>query len=271
MRHITTPHDGYPTRSCMCTPLALLDLGVALLRRGRTRSLRLSTTTLLVLAVAVTLTATACALSALTRSAYAAMGPTTKSARTPRMPCQREPGHTILRRGVVRVFRHSGNVYGCVNGSTRRIWLWEILPETRGSVTQVAGRFVAFDWLRDDQYEYDHYVIVVDLRTASAYSVAELTQPLTELPEGNPPTPGPWPLDGYTLGTDGRTARLYDSYVGTMFNQILVGQVLDLVGFHGYDRQLATGGPGAIIPKSLAYHDHTVTWTQDGSPRAMSV
>jgi hypothetical protein len=175
---------------------------------------------------------------------------------------------------VVRIFSHSGDVYGCVNGSTRRVWLWETQAESSGSVTQVAGRFVAVNWMRGDQYEYDRYVDVVDLRSASSYSIAEVTEPISGTPEGNPPTPGPWPLDGFALGSDGRTARLYDTYAAntsSMYNSAPVRQVLDLVGFHNYRRQLATGDPGAIMPGSLAYHDHTVTWTQDGAPRAVSV
>jgi hypothetical protein len=197
-----------------------------------------------------------------------------ESGKTLRRVCQRLPGHTIMRHGVARVFSHAGDIYGCVNGSQRAVWLWKIQAETRGSVTQVAGRFVAVDWMRDDQYEYDRAVVVVDLRTGSSYSIAEVTEPISGVPEGSPPTPGPWPLETFALGSDGRAARLYDIYganSGSIYGATPVGQVLDLVGFHHYRRRLATGGPGAIVPGSLAYRDHTVTWQQDGSSRTTSV
>jgi hypothetical protein len=73
-------------------------------------------------------------------------------------------------------------------------------------------------------------------------------------------------VEAFTLGPDGRTARLYDTFAANASPSATpTGQVLDLIGFHHFRRQLATSSPGGIVPASLAYDGHTVTWTQNGS------
>jgi hypothetical protein len=88
---------------------------------------------------------------------------------------------------------------------------------------------------------------------------------------GEPPTPGPWPLEAFALGSDGRTARLYATFPthpNPSYSAAPSGQVLDVIGFHRFRRQLTVSGPGGIAPTSLSYRDHTVTWTQNGAPLA---
>jgi hypothetical protein len=180
--------------------------------------------------------------------------------------CQRQPGKTILRRGVVRVFEISGAVYGCVQGSLR-------IVELGGSVEQVAGPFVADEGSQSDQYRYTASLEVVDLRSGRSYVVASLEQPMWGEASGEPSTPGPWPLEAFALGSDGRTARLYTTFPthpNPSYNAAPTGQVLELIGFHRFRRQLAASGPGEIAATSLSYRDHTVTWTQNGAPRSAS-
>jgi hypothetical protein len=178
--------------------------------------------------------------------------------------CQRRHGKTILRRGVVRVFKTSGAVYGCVEGSPRIVAL-------EGSIKQVAGRFLAVEESQSDQYGFEASLAVVDLRSGRSYSVASLSQPMWGEASGEPPTPGPWPLEAFALGSDGRTARLYatfSTHPNPGDNASPSGQVLDLIGFHRLRRRLAVSGPGEIAATSLSYRDHTVTWTQNGAPRS---
>jgi hypothetical protein len=181
--------------------------------------------------------------------------------------CQRRHGDTILRRGIVRVFGSSGAVYGCVQGSVRVV-------EFGGSVEQVAGRFVAEEVSKSDQYRYEAWLAVVDLRSGRSYLVASLEQPMWGEASGEPPTPGPWPLEAFALGSDGRTARLYATFStnpNPSYNAAPTGQVLDLIDSHHLRRQLAVSGPGGIAPRSLSFRDHTVTWTQNGAPCSASV
>ena len=78
----------------------------------------------------------------------AASGAATRSPKHHTIRCQHLRGHTILRRGSVRVFTASGTVYGCLAGRKLAWGLWESehnLTQARtGSVRQVAGRFLAF-------------------------------------------------------------------------------------------------------------------------------
>jgi hypothetical protein len=191
--------------------------------------------------------------------------------------CERRHGKTILRRGVVRVFKTSSGAYGCVEGSLRIVSLWGMGPEDWGvsgfPVKQVAGRFIAVQFSAESQYEYAAWVTVVDLRSGSSYTVASLSQPTDEEASGEPPTPGPWPLEAFALGSDGRTARLYDTFSthpNPSYEAARTGQVLDLVGFHHFRRQLAVSGPGVIAAMSLSYNNQTVTWTQNGAPQSAS-
>jgi hypothetical protein len=90
---------------------------------------------------------------------------------------------------------------------------------------------------------------------------------------GDPATPGPWPLEAFALGSDGRTARLYATFPAhpnPSYDAARSGQVLDLIGFHRFRRQLAVSGPGGIAATSLSYRGHTVTWTQNGAPSSAS-
>lgn len=159
--------------------------------------------------VAAVLTAITLTSGASAASAHATSAPAASSVTHHAVVCQRQRGRTILHRGVVRVFKAAGPsypaVYGCVEGSTRRVLLWEVGaeipgagPERTGSLKQVAGRFVA-----------------VEAVTST-------------------------------------------------------GQVLDLIGFHNFSRQLATSPPGGIEPASLAFKGQMVTWTQDGEQRSAS-
>ncbi len=187
--------------------------------------------------------------------------------------CQHIAGHTILRRGQVRVFRASGVIYGCLNGSESAWSLWESGVRQNGSLGQVDGRFVAVQSTTSDQYEWDTSLDVVDLRSGGSYSIAGESEPLDGPAAGDPATPGPWPIETYVLGPDGRTARLYDTFIpgAGAYSGTVVSQVLDLIGFHHVDDRLATSAPDGIAPQSLAYDGRTVTWTQDGSPQSASV
>jgi hypothetical protein len=208
--------------------------------------------------------------------------PVTVAAHRP-VACQHQAGHTILRRGVVRVFKQVGPdgalVFGCVKGSTRAVMLWEVGPEvapgvveTSGSVGQVAGRFVAVEATTSNQYEYNSSIEVFDLRSGAHYPIEAVREPIDE---GAPP----WAprLERYVLAGDGRTVRLYGPPVSATGAPGAPGapttpapQTLDLLGFHHFERQLATGPPGAIAPASLAVHGATVTWTQNGEQLSAS-
>jgi hypothetical protein len=189
--------------------------------------------------------------------------------------CQHRPGHTILHHGVVRVFKAPGapypTVYGCVEGSTRAVALWEApaaetmaTPQRSGAVKQVAGRFVAIESTTSNQYEDAQSIQVFDLGSGARYDLASEQEPLgqTSVPAGRH-------LETWVLGADGRTAALYGTYAaGPSAGANPTGQVLDLLGFHSSSSQLAAGPPGAIAPASVAFNGATVTWTQDGEPHS---
>jgi hypothetical protein len=180
----------------------------------------------------------------------------------------------------VRVFKRSGTVYGCLIGSRVAQQLWtssgDPFQAASGAVRQVAGRFIAFVSEGSNQYTRSRAVDVVDLGNGRGYTIAEIEEEMSLHVTGEPPTPGPWPLQTFVLGPDGRTARLYNTYVPPTSALVQAtaspaGQVLDLIGFNGLVRQLATSAPGGIPASSLAYDGHTVTWTHDGSSESASV
>jgi len=187
--------------------------------------------------------------------------------------CQRRPGHTMMRRGEVRVFRASGVVYGCVKGSLSAWPLWRASRRQSGSVAQVNRQFVAVDSRASDQYAFDASLRVFDLRSGRSYSIASESEPLSGGATGDPSTPGPWPVEKFVLGPDGRAVRLYERFTAAAndYSGTVIGQVLDVIGFHKSARRLATSPPGGIAPGSLTYDGHMVTWTQDGTRRAASI
>jgi hypothetical protein len=192
--------------------------------------------------------------------------------------CQHQRGRTIVRRGVVRVFKRGGTVYGCVQGSKRAWALWEtqnyLTQSKGGAVKQVAGPFVAVEASTNNQYGFEQSAAVYDLRSGASYAIAHVAGELAGPTSGEPATPGPWPLETFVLGPDGRTARLYDTFApppNPSTAAPVTGQVLDLIGFHHLRRQLATSAPGGIARTSLGYDGHTVTWTQNGTPQSASV
>jgi hypothetical protein len=46
--------------------------------------------------------------------------------------------------------------------------------------------------------------------------------------------------------------------------------VLEVLGFHNFKLQLASGAPGSIPTSSLAFDGTTVTWTQGGEQYSAS-
>jgi hypothetical protein len=92
-------------------------------------------------------------------------------------------------------------------------------------------------------------------------------------PSGEPATPGPWPLEAFALGRDGRTARLYATFATRAkpsYNAAPSGQ-------GARDDRLSSppspaGGkrPRRNLGDVLSYRDHAVTWTQNGAPRSAS-
>jgi Protein of unknown function (DUF4232) len=199
--------------------------------------------------------------------------PHSVAARSAPLRCQRKPGVTTYRHGSVRVFRRAFNVYGCVLGSTRRVWLGVAgSPEQANSIASVAGHFVAFQSVLNNQYTYAQNLQVVNLADGTGYSVASLSWPIGGSPEASPATPGPWPIEAFALNAGGLTARLYSTFApGSGPSSQPDGQVLDVVGAHGYDQTLATTAAGAIAPGSLAYHGNTVSWTENGVAESADV
>ncbi len=192
--------------------------------------------------------------------------------------CERRRGHTILHRGAVRVYLSSGTAWGCVQGSRSTWALWEPggdgSPAVTGAVGQVAGRFVAVETSSGNQYGSNQALEVFDLRSGASYAIAGQQSPISGSPSGEPPSPGPWPLEAYALAGDGRSARLYDTFAANTtqgYDARPTGQVLDVVGFHHFQHTLASAGPGQIAPASLTYRGDTVGWTQGGSPASASV
>ncbi len=190
--------------------------------------------------------------------------------------CQRKHGHTILHHGTVRAFKSSGTVFGCVDGSTRAWPLWgsgDIPYEIEsGLILQVSGRFVAFE-IQTTVKGSNHWLIEVrDLRSGTGYQVAFWEQ---SLPFDEPPSPAKSPVLALVLGPDGRTVYLeevFDANVAPSASEPFpTRQVLVLLGFHHFHRRLAISTPGGIVPGSVAYNGHTVTWTQSGSDESATV
>jgi hypothetical protein len=211
---------------------------------------------LIVLALTLGAGATTCATT---------LAAASRAARPAGIACQRKPGRTVLGRGAIRIFRQSRDVYGCLTGKTRRVLLWVELPEQQISVAGTAGHDVAVQSVVSNQYTYERSIDVVNLANGTGYSIAGLSWPIDGTPTASPATPGPWPLEAFALGPTGLSARLYATFAaGSSPAAQPSGQVLDVIGPHGYDRTLATTAAGAIAPSSLAYHGHTVSWVQNG-------
>jgi hypothetical protein len=207
----------------------------------------------------------------------AASGAATRSPKHHTIRCQHLRGHTILRRGSVRVFTASGTVYGCLAGRKLAWGLWESehnLTQARtGSVRQVAGRFLAFAESFNDQYGFSQSLEVADLGNGATYTVAMLAESEGTI-GGNPPSPGPAPLEAFRLARNGRSLRLYDTFAPSAkpnFSAPPTGQVLDVIGFHHFERLLARSAPGVIEPGSLSYNGRTAAWTQNGVRRSARV
>jgi hypothetical protein len=228
-------------------------------------------------ALELVLALTACALltSALAACTTDAAG-VARTAKRRGVSCQRKHGHTIFRHGIVRAFKCSGTVFGCVDGSTSAWPLWGSTDEpyetVSGSILQVSGRFVAFETETGVKGTNDWSIDVMDLRSGAGYPVASWSQ---VLPFDEPPSPVKSPLQAFVLGPDGRTACLeevFDANVAPSASEPFpTRQVLVLLGFHHFHRRLAISTPGGIVPGSVAYNGHTVTWTQSGSAESAAV
>jgi hypothetical protein len=176
------------------------------------------------------------------------------------LTCARRPGHTVRRAGVVRIYRHAGQEYGCVRGSRRTLPI-------AGRIGQLAGVSVLFEQVTEnDQYAYVAYTAVLNLHTGRQYRVSTEDEPLG----------GPWSLvpglvDTVVLGADGDTARLYETPAPTGAPNAPppTTETLDVIG-HG-QRVLATGAPGSIDPGSVKFAGSVVSWTQDGIAYSASV
>jgi hypothetical protein len=218
-------------------------------------------------------------------TASAANRPASASAAHHAVVCQRRRGHTILKRGVVRVFKAAGPIYpavfGCVKGSTRAVLLWEVTPgpgpgpETTGSVKQVAGRFIAVETSTSNQYDYEQGIEVFDLRSGASYAITGMSGSVEEAAGLEPSRPQPPTEEAYVLAPDGRTAALYATYpapatASGSSSPTATGQLVEVLGFHDFHAVLATTGPNVIPPASLAFNGTTVTWTQDGEQRSAS-
>jgi hypothetical protein len=227
-----------------------------------------------------TLALTACALLASTICACATdAARTTRTARTAErhgVICQRKHGRTIFHHGIVRAFKSSGTVFGCVDGSTHAWPLWgstDAPYETvSGSILQVSGRFVAFETETGVKGSNDWSIEVADLRSGDGYGVAYWSQ---TVPFDEQPSPVTSPVQALVLGPDGRTACLeevFDANVAPSASEPFPSrQVLVLLGFHHFHRRLAISVPGGIVPGSVAYDGQTVTWTQNGSAESANV
>lgn len=187
-----------------------------------------------------------------------------------RVSCGHLRGHTILRHGAVRVFRASGTVYGCLDGRAKAWQLWEteslVTQAKGGAVEQVAGRFLAFGRISSSQYGFSNSSEVVNLASGATYTIGLLVGEEGNL-TASPPSPGPQPLEAFRLGPDGRTLRLYATFRASakpVSNAAPSGQVLEVIGFHGYHRPLVSCGPGQIARGSLTYNGRTIGWKQNG-------
>ncbi|HTA11770.1 MAG TPA: hypothetical protein VK765_00015 [Solirubrobacteraceae bacterium] len=195
--------------------------------------------------------------------------------------CRQRRGHTLARRGEVRVYRVSGVVYGCLLGSTHAVMLWELgaqagggPPETSGTVKQQQGAFIAVETISGNQYGGSQAVQVFDLENGASYTVAYEESPISGAVSADPPTGGTWPLQAFSLGPDGRVARLYDTLAPATMpgsGETVTAQTLDVIGFHGFQLKLASTPPEAIVPSSLVDRGSTVTWTQEGTPHSAGV
>jgi hypothetical protein len=226
---------------------------------------------------ALALAAGAAAAGALAAPTPAARRGAASSAAHHAVVCQHRRGHTILRRGAVRVFKASGpiypTVYGCLEGSTRAVPLWEVVPgpgpspDKTGSVKHVAGRFVAVETSTSNQYEYNQALEVFDLRSGASYGISGVQEPIDE-----PGGMGAPRLETYVLADNGRTAALYATFAaaGTSSGSTPTGQLLEVLGFHDFHQVLATTGPNTIAPASLTFNGQTVSWTQNGEQHSAS-
>ena len=184
--------------------------------------------------------------------------------------CQLKHGHTVLRRGPVRIFSvktGGGRVetgYGCLRGSRKAWKLWEFTLDISqtNNVEQVAGTFIALHTTLAVNADFGESLTVFDLRNGSKYSIASIFDQSV-----GPQTP--WPIAAYVLGLSGRSFILaYTFGIGPMFNT--TGETLEMRGFHHYRRTLATAAPGTINPCSLTYIGHKVTWTENGTCHSAS-
>jgi hypothetical protein len=188
--------------------------------------------------------------------------------------CQRKHGHTVLRRGTIRIFSITkGSVskgeyfqtgYGCLSGSRKAWKLWEFASDVHqtDTVEQVEGPFIALHTTLTVNADFGESLTVFDLRDGAKYSIASIFD------QSVGPQP-PWPVAAYVLGPAGRSLVLaYTFGLGPMFNT--TGETLELRGFHHYRRTLATAAPGVINPCSLTYTDHKATWTENGTCHSAS-
>ncbi len=192
--------------------------------------------------------------------------------------CQHQRGHTILRRGLVRVLENRAQgrlpgeeaVFGCVLGSPRLVTLWEAGPDRGGSVERVNGRFVLVQSDVSNQYESSTELTVFDLRSGASYGLGGTSEPLFPLSSYAEERP-----EIYVLASNGRTAILYEKLAVTVAAGLSgpatttpTGQALVLLGFHHYRSQIATATPSAIEPSSVSFNGQVVSWTQEGAPRS---
>ena len=191
------------------------------------------------------------------------------------VPCQRLRGHTIVHRGPVRVYRASGTVFGCLEGRAMAWQLWEaphgLYQGETGSVRQIEGHFLAYSRHSGNQYGFTESDDVVNLTSGASYTI-DLESEQGGVTSASPATPGPRPLVAFRLGQRGRTLRLYDTYAPsatTNLGATPTGETLDVIGFGGYHRALATSPPGTIGGASLSFRGDTVSWRQRGRRHAV--
>lgn len=179
--------------------------------------------------------------------------------------CARRHGHTIARDESARIFKSRSPegtvVYGCVQGGSKLVRLWQEGPAPQGPaglVKLLTGRFAAIETITSNQYEHSQTIAVFDLRSGSNYEISRASEPIDQ-----PPKQSPLRVEKYVLGRDGRTAILYE--------RAPTGQLLELIGFHKFSRPLASTPVGEIPPSSLTFTGKTVSWIQHGRKRSASV
>lgn len=184
--------------------------------------------------------------------------------------CQARRGHTVFRSTAVRVFAEDGKVWGCVNGSASAWELWTpgagAAMSRSAAVRQAAGPYVAVEKVAGGPAPVKRSLAVTDLATGSIYVAAHLEAAAAgAVLSAEPATPGPWPLEGFVLASDGNVARLYSTFQpGAGPGAPVTGQVLELVGPQGLHRVLASSAQGSIASASLVCSGSTVRWTQAG-------